>query len=148
MRPQAMLEAKDLAKCDLSNYLTERLDSVLERDRALRAERDGCPLEAVSHCKSLPCTTPPAWLAVGLVLVFRKLLMLYAPLREACDGPLGFNTVSSMCVWSWCTCGSVKFGQRCDLIAEGLHSCLMSQPSRIWTFAEPCSICRCPRHLG
>ena len=50
-----MLEAKDLAKCDLSNYLTERLDSVLERDRALRAERDGCPLEAVSLCNSLPC---------------------------------------------------------------------------------------------
>ena len=48
MRPQAMLEAKDLQKCDLSNYLTERLDSVLERDRMLRAERDGCPLEAVS----------------------------------------------------------------------------------------------------
>ena len=50
-----MLEAKDLAKCDLSNYLTERLDSVLERDRALRAERDGLPLEAVSLCKRPPC---------------------------------------------------------------------------------------------
>ena len=48
VRPQAMLEAKDLQKCDLSNYLTERLDSVLERDRMLRAERDGCPLEHVS----------------------------------------------------------------------------------------------------
>ena len=48
MRPQAMLEAKDLPKCDLSNYLTERLDSVLERDRQQRADRDGCPIEHVS----------------------------------------------------------------------------------------------------
>lgn len=49
-----MLEAKDLQKCDLSNYLTERLDSVLERDRMARAERDGCPLEAVSGTFCLP----------------------------------------------------------------------------------------------
>ena len=55
VRPQAMLEAKDLQKCDLSNYLTERLDSLLERDRMLRAERDGCPLEAVSFL--LPATS-------------------------------------------------------------------------------------------
>ncbi len=48
MRPQAMLEAKDLPKCDLSNYLSERLDNVLENDRRVRAERDGCPIEHVS----------------------------------------------------------------------------------------------------
>ena len=48
VRPQAMLEAKDLPKCDLSNYLSERLDSVLERDRQERADRDGCPIEHVS----------------------------------------------------------------------------------------------------
>ena len=48
MRPQAMLEAKDLPKCDLSNYLSERLDSVLEHDRKERADRDGCPIEHVS----------------------------------------------------------------------------------------------------
>ena len=48
MRPQAMLEAKDLPKCDLSNYLSERLDNVLDNDRRVRAERDGCPIEHVS----------------------------------------------------------------------------------------------------
>lgn len=54
-----MLEAKDLPKCDLSNYLSERLDSVLEHDRKMRADRDGCPIEHVSPFKhAMPFASP------------------------------------------------------------------------------------------
>lgn len=36
-RPQAMLEAKDLPRCDLSDYIEHRLQLALGRDRADRA---------------------------------------------------------------------------------------------------------------
>jgi hypothetical protein len=48
VRPQAMLEAKDLPQCDLSNYLSRRISDALEKDRLLRAQRDGLPLEQVT----------------------------------------------------------------------------------------------------
>ena len=37
VRPQAMLEAKDLPRCDLSDYIEHRLQLALGRDRADRA---------------------------------------------------------------------------------------------------------------
>ena len=125
MRPQAMLEAKDLAKCDLSNYLTERLDSVLERDRALRAERDSCPLEAVSLCKNLPCMAC-WWGDAGL---WRPMASLpHAPLRDAFDGSLGFNILSSTGTVKYCTCGTAMSLQATSLTC----SCVMSKRSIAW----------------
>lgn len=45
--PQAMLEAKDLQRCDLSDYLENRVAGALERDRSMRAQRDGIPIDQV-----------------------------------------------------------------------------------------------------
>ena len=45
MRPQAMLEAKDLPRCDLSTHLEMRVADALSRDAHLRARRDGLPVE-------------------------------------------------------------------------------------------------------
>lgn len=53
VRPQAMLEAKDLPQCDLSNYLSRRISDALDKDRLLRAQRDGLPLEQVSHSPAI-----------------------------------------------------------------------------------------------
>ncbi len=47
VRPQAMLEAKDLPRCDLSDYLENRVAGALERDRSMRAQRDGIPIDQV-----------------------------------------------------------------------------------------------------
>ncbi len=47
VRPQAMLEAKDLPRCDLSNHLEARVEGALARDAQARAQRDGVPLEQV-----------------------------------------------------------------------------------------------------
>ena len=47
MRPQAMLEAKDLPRCDLSEFLEDRLAKALERDLHMRAQRKGIPIEQV-----------------------------------------------------------------------------------------------------
>ena len=143
-----MLEAKDLAKCDLSNYLTERLDSVLERDRALRAERDGCPLEAVSLCNSLPCMAC-CWGTSG----FQRLLatictsaggLRWSPRLQHCVQH-GYCEVMHMWysnVWA----GSYSC-LRCHFVAEGLHSCF-DLVSTVWISHEPRNLCRCLRHLG
>ena len=50
VRPQAMLEAKDLPRCDLSNHLEARVDAALRQDAQLRAARDGVPLEQARGC--------------------------------------------------------------------------------------------------
>ena len=47
VRPQAMLEAKDLPRCDLSNHLEARVDAALRQDADMRAARDGVPVEQV-----------------------------------------------------------------------------------------------------
>ena len=51
VRPQAMLEAKDLPRCDLSEFLEDRLAKALERDLTLRAQRKGMPIDQ----GRLPC---------------------------------------------------------------------------------------------
>ena len=45
VRPQAMLEAKDLPRCDLAAHLEARVEAALSRDAHLRARRDGLPLD-------------------------------------------------------------------------------------------------------
>lgn len=47
-RPQAMLTARDLAKCDLSQALEERLDRSLKLERDRRAAAAGIPAEQVA----------------------------------------------------------------------------------------------------
>lgn len=53
VRPQAMLEARDLPTCDLSNYLEQRLAGALGAERAARAQALGLPPEAVPSCEGL-----------------------------------------------------------------------------------------------
>jgi hypothetical protein len=40
-RPQAMLTARDLPSCDLSDFLERRLERVLRQERELRAHMEG-----------------------------------------------------------------------------------------------------------
>ncbi len=47
VRPQAMLEAKDLPRCDLSEFLEDRVAKALERDLHMRAQRKGIPTDQV-----------------------------------------------------------------------------------------------------
>jgi hypothetical protein len=47
-RPQAMLEAKDLPHCDLSEFLEAYVDKVIREERIARAKSMQCPVEAVS----------------------------------------------------------------------------------------------------
>lgn len=47
VRPQAMLEAKDLQRCDLSDFLEARIAKALDEDRNMRAQRKGVPVDQV-----------------------------------------------------------------------------------------------------
>lgn len=55
VRPQAMLEAKDLPTCELSDFIEERLRSTLAEDRALRAKKANCMPHQVSILLGFPC---------------------------------------------------------------------------------------------
>ena len=44
-RPQSMLEARDLPRCHLSDFLESRLQKTLQLDRELRARKQGLPPE-------------------------------------------------------------------------------------------------------
>lgn len=48
VRPQAMLEARDLPRCEISDFLQERLDNALAAERVQRAKEQGIPLKQVS----------------------------------------------------------------------------------------------------
>ena len=56
VRPQAMLEARDLPRCDISDFLQERIDKALSADQILRAKEQQCSPQQVcfrmplSHC--------------------------------------------------------------------------------------------------
>ncbi len=52
-RPQAMLEARDLPKCNLSDHLEARLQQSLARERMLRAQQMGVPPQAVPTVEGL-----------------------------------------------------------------------------------------------
>lgn len=47
VRPQAMLEARDLPKCEISDFLQNRIDKALQADLILRAKEQGCPPQQV-----------------------------------------------------------------------------------------------------
>lgn len=72
MRPQAMLEARDLPRCDLSDQLTREMDAALERDRALRARQQGVDPSKVQPRLSRSAGVPShvrrvaAWRVSGL----------------------------------------------------------------------------------
>ncbi|KAK9824572.1 hypothetical protein WJX72_011411 [[Myrmecia] bisecta] len=53
VRPQAMLEARDLPRCELSDFLQARLDASLERERAERARARGLQPEQVETVDNL-----------------------------------------------------------------------------------------------
>lgn len=48
IRPQAMLEARDLPRCEISDFLQERLDKALAAERVQRAKEQGLPPKQVS----------------------------------------------------------------------------------------------------
>ena len=47
VRPQAMLEARDLPRCHISDFLQSRIDKALEADQILRAKERGCSPQQV-----------------------------------------------------------------------------------------------------
>lgn len=47
VRPQAMLEARDLPRCDISDFLQDRIDKALQADAILRAKEQQIPLQQV-----------------------------------------------------------------------------------------------------
>lgn len=53
VRPQAMLEARDLPKCDISDFLQDRLDKALEADQILRAKEQQCSPQQVVTAQGL-----------------------------------------------------------------------------------------------
>ena len=61
MRPQAMLEARDLPRNHLSDHLERDLERVLQEDRILRAKRQGVDPSMVSCMRR----TPAAHLQLG-----------------------------------------------------------------------------------
>ena len=50
VRPQAMLEAKDLPRCSLSDYIEDHLRQTVAEDRLLRAKQMGRPENEVGPC--------------------------------------------------------------------------------------------------
>lgn len=42
-----MLEARDLPRCEISDFLQNRIDKALEADLILRAKERGCPPQQV-----------------------------------------------------------------------------------------------------
>ena len=50
VRPQAMLEARDLPRCEISDFLQNRIDKALEADLVLRAKERGCSPQQVWYC--------------------------------------------------------------------------------------------------
>lgn len=48
VRPQAMLEARDLPKCDISDFLQERIDSALSAELIQRSKQEGVLPDQVS----------------------------------------------------------------------------------------------------
>ena len=48
VRPQAMLEARDLPKCEISDFLQERIDSALSAELIQRSKQEGVPPDQVS----------------------------------------------------------------------------------------------------
>ena len=56
VRPQAMLEARDLPKCDISDFLQERIDSALSAELIQRSKQEGVPpdqVSAIPWCKHI-----------------------------------------------------------------------------------------------
>ena len=49
VRPQAMLEARDLPKCDISDFLQERVDSALSAELIQRAKQEGLTPDQVQQ---------------------------------------------------------------------------------------------------
>ena len=47
VRPQAMLEARDLPRCDISDFLQSRIDDALSREQIQRAKQEGVSPEQV-----------------------------------------------------------------------------------------------------
>lgn len=41
VRPQAMLEARDLPKCEISDFLQNRIDTALQNELVQRAKQEG-----------------------------------------------------------------------------------------------------------
>ena len=59
-RPQAMLEARDLPRCDISDFLQARINRALEADLIQRAKERQCPPDQVTiPPPSPPHPTPP-----------------------------------------------------------------------------------------
>ena len=48
VRPQAMLEARDLPRCDISDYLQHRIDTAVREEHVARAKEQGLPPKQVS----------------------------------------------------------------------------------------------------
>jgi hypothetical protein len=48
VRPQAMLEARDLPKCEISDFLQERIDNALSSELIQRSKQEGVPPDQVS----------------------------------------------------------------------------------------------------
>ncbi|KAL0048475.1 hypothetical protein WJX82_004140 [Trebouxia sp. C0006] len=53
VRPQAMLEARDLPKCDISDFLQERIDSALSAELIQRSKQEGVPPDQLVTAKGL-----------------------------------------------------------------------------------------------
>lgn len=54
VRPQSMLEAKDLPRCPLSDSIEEHLHNTIQQDRQIRAEMEKKLVEDVSPPPSHP----------------------------------------------------------------------------------------------
>ena len=52
-RPQAMLTAKDLPRCELSDFIEARLFKAVAEERAARAKALGCDIKDVPTCEGL-----------------------------------------------------------------------------------------------
>ena len=105
VRPQAMLEARDLPKCDISDFLQERIDSALSAELIQRSKQEGVPpdqVSAIPWCKhvqgklqSAPSSSPPNMVLdtihtrlLGCVAFLEQHDCIFAPLLPLPSLPL------------------------------------------------------------
>lgn len=73
VRPQAMLEARDLPKCDISDFLQSRIDTALQNELVQRAKEQGVPPKQVRQPESTAHSACLCSIAVSCTM-FEELL--------------------------------------------------------------------------
>ena len=110
VRPQAMLEARDLPRCDISDFLQSRMDRALEADLIQRAKEQQLPPEQVSLYLPFgpafwPCLSilplKPAFCACLLGVLQAYLLALLSSFLSSLPFVPAFW---SCCKPAFCTC--------------------------------------------